>query len=662
MAVYPQHALNFNREMLAHTYEDAVSQVGRVRYRSVFNLSPLLINCAAAFALALPLLPFAYYDTPSLLLGASRLYTLDDRPWPRRAMIEVVGLEVLYPAASGEEPESHMISFQDQKAKVAKGSSVILRVQADARAHLPPDVCVVYYRTDEGDRGRVNAQKFGRIKSGTQQYAVEGRPFKGVLSGIHFDVQGHDHRVRNYFVEVVESPAVVRTELACTFPDYMVDPDLSSWLPRTTQWIPGAQLPQGTDVTLHAQSNKDLSLVRIRNPETGEDTAIKLADANASRQQFTYRIPHLDHNAMLDITLYDADGLRSEYPHRISIAAVKDEPPRLEVSLRGIGTAVTPDVQIPVKGKITDDYAVDKSWFEINTAAIDGRQEQFARGSGGSVDAMLDFRALRSLEKGLELKAGDKLILAVQAADKYDLDGGPNIGSSDRFQLDVVAADELLAMLEVREAELRRRFEQIIEETAGSRDLLILVKSGKGDAGTEPGDATKREAAPNAEPGDQLSAAQQTGGRAQSLRVLRVQEVMLRSQKLAGEILGVALAFDDIREELVNNRVDSEDRKNRLQNEVSQPLRQIGEQLFPQLDRRLETLQSNLDDDPAREKAADTAITQVNDILLEMDKVLQRLIKFETFNELLDIVRDLIKEQEDLIGQTKSKQALDLLQ
>ena len=49
--------------------------------------------------------------------------------------------------------------------------------------------------------------------------------------------------------------------------------------------------------------------------------------------------------------------------------------------------------------------------------------------------------------------------------------------------------------------------------------------------------------------------------RAQSLRLLRTQRSLVQCDKSAQEVLGVAASFADIREELINNRVDSKDRE-----------------------------------------------------------------------------------------------------
>ena len=39
-------------------------------------------------------------------------------------------------------------------------------------------------------------------------------------------------------------------------------------------------------------------------------------------------------------------------------------------------------------------------------------------------------------------------------------------------------------------------------------------------------------------------------------------------------------------------------------------------------------------------------------LLVDLDDILQEILKFESYNELLDVVRDLIKTQEELLKET----------
>ena len=260
-------------------------------------------------------------------------------------------------------------------------------------------------------------------------------------------------------------------------------------------------------------------------------------------------------------------------------------------------------------------------------------------------------------------------MLTIQSADHYDLDGDPNIGNSTPFTLDIVTPNQLLTLLERRELATRQRFELIIEEVTDMKNSLQRVADeaaglDETNAGSDPEDKQPK----NNNDADSNNVNEPTPEekqqRAESLRLLRVQRALLQSQKSVQEILGVATIFDDIREEPINNRVYTEDRKTRLQAQITQPLFRIANESFPELDQRLNKLQPLIGQPNREPQAALDALTQAIDILQQMDEVLQKMLELETYNELIDLVRSLIREQIEIREKTekeRKQQLLDLL-
>lgn len=751
----PDHAREFSGEMLGQTSKLADEKLTSVKLGQLFRWQPLFARLAIAIALVASLGGFAAFERDAFGIATNRLWALADEPWPRRSLIEVVGIEVVRPAGVvvGEDLPT-LVKFENGRLKVARGASFTLRVVAEAGTAVVPETCMIRYRTDDGFRGRVGMNKIGRIRKDSvdgrdrnvQWFAFDGKPFKGILSTVSFDVVGNDHRVGNFTVEVVESPSIVETKLDCNYPEYLVDETLGTGLPRTIDYLPsGTQVPRGTRLTIKARSNKPLQRVVVRDAESDETQVIDLAESGGDGQSFEVPRPGLfKETTTLEFTLLDRDRVFSDRPFKVSLNTYPDAPPKVEARLQGIGTAVTPDVLVPVRGKVSDDYAVDRTSLNLSVGENPTRALPVKLGREGSLTEDLDFREMRGMSGGVALVPQTKMSLQISATDKFKLgDEGPNIGQGELFELDVVTPEELLRMLEARELALRRRFEQTIEEMTEMRDSLLRVKvelatpGGAPARGTEPGDrsatsglslpetdsfvqvsdsdfvqaaapaqsgkdsaeqksASKEEkpvgkdekpaekdekpavkeekpgdaaAAPKdekragAEPGDEATDGLTAAERARSLRILRVQRALQQSQKASQEVLGVALSFLEIREELTNNRVDSEDRKNRLEELIAAPLQKVVAETYPELERRLQALEQQLDN-PTQGPAAATATVDQSEILLvQLNEVLQNMLDLETFNELLDIVRDIVKQQGDLIEQTKQqkkKQLLDL--
>jgi hypothetical protein len=602
---------------------------------------------------------------------------LSDKPWPRSALIEVVGIDVLRTAAPGEDtPRAVPIQFKNRLAKVARGANVSLKVRAAQapNAQVVPQQCQIYYHTLKsgagvrGERGSVAMSNF-RDTTAWRNFWFDGKPFKGVLSTIEFDVLGYDHRASGYKLEVVDSPAVVETLLDLAYPKYMVDEATSSHLPAENQpYLPaGTFIPVGTQVTLKFKSNKPLREAEIVPSDGSDPTTIDIPDGTKDVQSFAYRIAALKGSVSLAVSLVDADNVTTERPFRVFLTAIEDQPPQVDVSLKGIGSAVTPNVVIPIRGKISDDYGIHRTWSDVQiNDSGDARDRPFGLAPAGVVQQEIDFRYERAEKTGLDLKPGDKLFLAVKAADSFDLAGEPHIASGDRYALDVVTPEELLAQLEVREIGLRRRFELIIDEMTQMRDSLLRIK-----ANLSPGAATATE---NEElrRDDDLEAKpltpEQKAQRAAELSQLRVQRAIQQSQKSVAEVQGVAAGFLVIRDELINNRVDTEDRKNRLKEQIADPLNKTCSEQFPKLDERLAALETKLREAGAGATAAlvgqpaDQTIDQANIVLAELEAVLTKMQDLETYNELLEIVRDLMKDQQKLLERTQQERKRQTLE
>jgi hypothetical protein len=654
-----------SEEMLSQTQTAAIGNLRQVTLSSVFDARPLLFSLIGAVVLTGSVGLFYAAQANAFLIGVERIYGLGDTPWPRNAKIEVVGVTVPQSFQGSDEPvRQTQVRFVGQNVKVARGASVGLTVRADGAAKHVPEVCTIHYRTAEGDRGRVNMTRIGQIRDGYQTYSYNGKPFKGILSTVTFDVVGYDHRLRGYTMQVVDAPAVIGVDLRCKFPEYMVDEKVGLWLARDVALSSGSQLPVGTDVTIIARSNKSLREVRVFDTQTEKTRTLALESLDDDGHGFVIPLGKIRENVSLEVTLIDTDDVASERSHRIYIGAIEDQPPMVNISLRGVGTAVTPDVLIPIHGTVRDDYGVARSWLDVLIGDGETQELPLAVAKGSDLSTEIDFRARRG-DGEIVIEAGDTLNLIVKSADRCDLQDRANVGVSDHYQLEVVTPDELLSRLEARELGIRKRFEQVVMEVAEMRDSLVRVKTEGPEAETPGIDPEDRNT--DVDKSDEAAVQAGIAKRKWALRLLRSQRAIFGAQKSAQETIGVAAAFEDIRAELINNRVKTEDRKERLQEKIVDPLNQIGQTLFPELESRLKSLVGAMDqnidtlaatgtEDADTVAFADAALQQANEVLLAMQEVLDNMLDIESFNELLDLVRGIIRDQERMIIETKKQQ------
>ena len=123
----------------------------------------------------------------------------------------------------------------------------------------------------------------------------------------------------------------------------------------------------------------------------------------------------------------------------------------------------------------------------------------------------------------------------------------------------------------------------------------------------------------------------------------------------------MGISFEDILLQLLHNRIPkAEERKSRIKNRIATPLREISTDDFPKLDNSLEQLES-LEDQITQAAAASDTVIQANAIVSRLESVLQEMVELETYNELIDLVRKLISDQEELSKETDKERKRRLL-
>ena len=666
MSNKPERAVDFNPDMLTQTHHQAIHQIQEVQLRRVFRFPPLLWKLTIATAATLSIIVFYATNLPAFEICVRRLYLLENQPWPRRAYLEMDRIEILSNDSTDQVRTSRFLNFDKRRSvKVARGSNLRLYVNAGMKARVVPDYCTIQYDTADRDRGRVNMSQMGRPQNGFQPYAFDGKPLRGILSNMHFDVIGFDYRIRDFQIQVVDRPEIQSVRLDCEFPEYI------ERLPETdVPWTPGMQRARGSTVTLHFTATKRLDQVTLNwiSNATANTTNDRTVPIGPSGRSFVFSSGVLDSDLIFELTLRDTDNIYNDHPVRFVLTAVDDEAPRVDAQLYGIGSAITPQARIPFQGTAEDDYGIARSTVELTLQRPPGPEgtsfEQlrhsypFELADTRDIETELDFRKLDQ-EKQVALLPGDKLELKVTAQDRSTLPGAPHLGESDAFQVDVVSDDELLKRLEHQELALRQRFELILGEMTDLRDDLIRLQEDLAVAQTNaPADPATSPETENATGGNELS----PQDRARAFRLLRIQQAQIQSRKSTQETLGVGISFEDILLQLLHNRIPkAEERKSRIKNRIAEPLREISTDDFPKLDNSLEQLESLQDKTTQAAAAASDTVIHANAIVSRLESVLQEMVELETYNELIDLVRKLISDQEELSKETDKERKRRLL-
>ena len=303
---------------------------------------------------------------------------------------------------------------------------------------------------------------------------------------------------------------------------------------------------------------------------------------------------------------------------------------------------------------------------------------------------------------------GGAINLIGEVTDHYDLDGQSHRVTGQLYRLEIVTPETLLSLLERRELALRARLEQTIEETRLMRDSLVGIEPELAfpprpdNAESTPDDAAGEETASEETTVEEATVTEDTDGetsgqddpsaesdRQRQILRLRTQQIGLQASKTAEELAGIATSLDDLLDEMANNRVDSVDRSERIGGGVRDPLREIiaGDlaRLRTEIDlirRRIpasegaggnggQTTSPDESDESAgsdgsettatAQQAAGEAVQTAEQVLLQLTAILEKMLDLESYNEILDMVRELIESQDGLIEETKKEQKRSVL-
>lgn len=647
----------FAQAMLSRVHDQAGAGLVRVDLRRLFDFRPLVQVAALAVCAIAPAMALAYFQPETMRKACERLLFFSATPWPRSTKLEVVGIDI---RRGDDDIPVEAMEFTGTSLNAPRGADLTLKVASDTSKYVPNE-CTVTYWLDTGERGTAVMKRLGKPRDGKQIYVTSGVPFRRFATSIRFHVIGNDYRIEPHRLEAVESPVVTQATMDLRLPDYMVDSAAFQTNERID--IPllpsGNAAPSGSALTLRFLTSKPMAEVVVRDTESGSVVPSSLANSGT---EAVASLPSFERNLAIEVSLRDTDGVSAARRHRVFVAALPDKPPRVELDLTGIGAQVTPQVRMPVTVKTIDDFGLASARLDL---AVDDKppelipveSEILERKSPPlqlDVPNPLDILAMAEKSPRWQLKPGQKLTVLAQAIDRRDIGDGPNIGLSERREFTVVSPDDLLSVLENRELTFRRRFEEIVEELTEMRDSLVRVKAelaarGSASASTPP---------PATEAGEEKLSPEVLASRQKDLRRLRCERASQQIDKSVQETGGIANGFDLLFAEMVNNRLDTRDKEGRLREQVAIPLHTIVANDFPECKTKLTELLSKIDVAPAGQsngdvEACEASIVAANQLLANMDQVLQKMLDLETYNEVLDLVRDLIKTQKEVADQTK---------
>lgn len=652
------HRLGF----LALARQRALDQISTVEIANLVRTRPLQLQMIALGAVLAISLSLGLIYPQWTAHWSKRWFALSNAPWPRSVVLGVTGIEFEVPSFTGGGARGrYLLPFAENSVAIPKGQSGVLKSYASLDAKRVPDLCTVYYRDEEGNRGRANMR---RVAASDQQqgFLLDGPPLESINQSLTLSIVGGDARLADLRLQAVDAPLITKAEVRVKYPPYLQRSTQTRWGEETLPYQTGLRLPQGSVLELILTSNKPIErcdYVFVKSTELANSSLPEQSFENAAPSE-SWAIPlgSLDSSILAEFRVWDKDGICSSRVQQFVISSMIDQPPQVDMVLDGIGTAITEVATIPVQGKVKDEYDVREVWIEALYGEGVPLREDIANVVDGSLAKVIDCKELKDSGK-LPIQAGGSLAITLVASDYYDLVSEPHLGKANTVQLSVVTPDQLLLLLDRREAAMRKRIEQIIGELTQLRDLLSNIQKR-----SEPPTASDSEGAEEAEVENDPS-------RVLRIQLLRSQQAMSQISKSEGELNGVEKEIGQISKELINNRIDSVDRRTRWQQKIQAPLREMLDGVWKGFSSDVAELEK------AFSKATEPpnpSPTQVVDAMKKNDEILSRLqavladmLEIQDQTAIIDMLRDIIQSSDQLMDETKNhkknqdRKALELL-
>ncbi len=636
--------------VLALTRSEAEKHIEGIEVRSLVRLRSLQWELAALAAVGAISGVIVLLAPSWTWHWGQRLLALSDAPWPRTSQLGLIGVELDVPPFSNQSVrERYVLPFRDAKIRVPKGASCQLKTWAERLPAPPYDGLTLYYRDTEGNRGRADMRR-GSVVGERQSFDLVGPPLESLNDSLTLTLSGGDAKQSNIVLEVVDAPIVVSMGLEVDYPEYLPRSTKTVWGQERLDYRNGIRIPQGTLLSLAIAANKPIvrcEIMQIRSGATqGQLDEVVRIELEQPKSDFVIPIGRLDSNLFAEIRIWDTEGLCSTRVQQYVIAAIEDNPPQVDFVLEGIGTAITEQALLPIRSTIADDYDLNQAWIESIVDDQPNVRRPLTISNQGQANADIDLKALREAGENTP-KVGSVLALMVSATDYLHSDEASHIGRSTPIQLSVVTPDQLLVILERRELAMRARLEQIIGELGQLRDLLLIMN---------------RPPETNPEVADETDEDPEV--RRNRLLLLRAQQADAQADKSGGELRGVSTEIAQIVAELINNRVDSKDRRDRLEQKIQKPMADLLTKKwepFAKVIERLETEVIGPEPDQIKRRLEQT-VEQNNAIIAELNAILSDMIDIQDFNEVIDMVRGMLEDQNQVLERTKEEQKKRLLE
>lgn len=561
-------------------------------------------------ACALPVVLFA--SLPEIThIWTRRWLLFEDVRWPQRTYLNVEGLgarDVLF-APHGEGllvKVSARGNFQQGRngwELTGRGATFVVPTRNKPTSAVPEQV-VITSRTVGGVERHATFTKFA-----SSDFRYELPP---VSEETHIVIRGGDDWLGPIRVQPIHRPAIDSLKLLAQPP--------GKGKPRTydlreldTQLM---FLPH-TRLQLDVMATQPLAAAELVEKDQ-PPLPIELAGRSFSTRW------EMQRSLALELRMRDRETGLASKPYFLSIGLLDDRAPRLTIRSTGVGRRVTGQARLPLSMHVVDDFGIVQVDLETERTVAVAEKVQTGRDRFEIAKATADMSEEEAKTWDPEYrfsvakaKVTPGSVLKVRAAAKDGCLTGPQTGFSRWVVFQVVTPEELFYEILMRQREQRARFAAAL---ANSRTQLAAAKEAK-----TPADAAAL-------------------GR--------------KHQLIARQVWQIASQLDASLEEMTLNELGSPQARELLEQTIIVPMRKLHEEQMSRLKSDYDAIAASSQIVDAKRKKA---VELQEQVVATMQRILERMSQWESFVDVINQLREIMKLQNHLLETTEKmkKQRLD---
>jgi hypothetical protein len=419
-----------------------------------------------------------------------------------------------------------------------------------------------------------------------------------------FSLIGGDDWLGPIEIEPIDRPAVKDLIITAHVPG-RAEPEVH----HADQQDSPLQFLSTTRLELEMVSDQPLASARIVGSGDGLPE-LEMTNATHYRAEMTVK-----NTATLEFQLVGQWGTLASKPFFLTIDLLVDRPPRVTIRVTGVGRRVTPTARIPLAIRAIDDFGMAQLTADLELTQVVDSKPQVSMHQPFLEKLAVDVRKLPlDVERQPEVKLADLSavpgnLFRIRARATDDCVLGAQDGSSRWVPLQVVTPEELFYEILTRQRVERGRFAKTLEMAKGQLEAIPKVTSGD-DGGS----------------------------------ISRVHQVVAR------QVWQVATQLDATLQEMTYNDLGSSQARDLLENSIIGPLKKLHDERFGEITEKLQTMLAHRE---VRETDRQALLDAQQAAVTEMQRILAQMSQWESFVDVINQLRQIIKTQSDVLQSTE---------